>query len=150
MTTKMRYNEQQVLGIMQDYHWAMNRILDMRESLNEIFARTTKYGVEATMPKGQGHVNDPVYQEILRRERAKKSLEPLFRKVTLIQTFMDTSIYDSMDWKNKLILNLTLEGATVRAIGGELKMATTTVYSRQKAIARIIAAYSNEQDVQTA
>lgn len=132
------FNEQRVLEMMYDYHWSMKRLQDMRESLNKIFTKTTAYGVEATMPKAQGGVGDPVYNEILRRERAAKALDPLREKVLFIQHFTNSPAYDRMDWKNKLILDLTLEGMSQRQIADEMQMHHNTIHNRQKQIAKMI------------
>lgn len=138
VATKPHHMEKQVLNMMYDYHWNMKRLQDMRNSLENIFAKTTNYGIEATMPKAQGGTSDPIYNEILRRERAAKSLGPLREKVLFIQAFVNSPAYDRMDWKNKLILDLTLEGMSQRQIADELQMHHNTVHSRQKQIAKKI------------
>lgn len=139
MTTKMRYNEQQVLGMMYDYQWSVRVLQEKRSSLESIFVQTAKYGIETSMPKAQGHVNDAVYNEVLRRERATKSLNSVREKVLFLQNFLETDEYEDMDFHNKMILNMTLEGMTIRAIGRILELHHNTVHRRQQAIARIIA-----------
>lgn len=139
MTTKMRYNEQQVLGMMYDYQWSVRVLQEKRSSLESIFVQTAKYGIETSMPKAQGHVNDAVYNEVLRRERATKSLNSVREKVLFLQNFLETDEYEDMDFHNKMILNMTLEGMTIRAIGRTLELHHNTVHRRQQAIARIIA-----------
>lgn len=143
------YTERQVLDMMYEYYWSMKRLQDMRSNLENIFAKVAAGGVESTMPKGQGGTSDPIYNEVLRRERATKALEPLRRKVLFIQRFTASPAYDQMDWKNKIILELTLEGLSQRQIADELRMHHNTVNNRQRQIAKKITAGQNGQDGQT-
>lgn len=142
---KTLYSEKQVLNMMYDYHWNMKGLQNMRSRLESIFAKTTNYGIEATMPKAVGGVSDPIYNEILRREQATKALDDIREKVLLIQHFANSPMYDRMDWKNKMILNLTLEGMSQRQIADELQLHHNTVHSRQRQIAKKIV--QNVQEV---
>jgi DNA-directed RNA polymerase specialized sigma subunit len=72
--------------ILKDYHWMINSIRIMRESMEEAGEGiTAKYGIEASMPKGKGTTSDPIYREYLRREKRWKKIEQYEKKVKIIQ-----------------------------------------------------------------
>lgn len=71
-------NRKEIENILKDYHWMMNSIkmlscsmLDAGEGLS------AQYGEEAGMPKPQGVTGDPIYREIVRREKRHKVISKI-------------------------------------------------------------------------
>ncbi|MED1604092.1 hypothetical protein P4U90_02040 [Cytobacillus kochii] len=57
-------------SILKDYHWMMNSIKILRDSMKDAGeVVTAEYGNESAMPKAQGTTSDPVYKETVWREK---------------------------------------------------------------------------------
>lgn len=73
-------------SILKDYHWMMNSIKILRDSIKDAGeGLTAQYGIEAAMPKTQGTTSDPVYKESVRREKRYKKIAQYEEKVKVIQ-----------------------------------------------------------------
>lgn len=60
----------QIESILKDYHWMMNSIKILRDSMKDaVEGLIAQYGDAAGMPKAQGTTSDPVYRECVRREK---------------------------------------------------------------------------------
>lgn len=100
-------NEKQIEQLLKDYHWMINSVKVMREVLNDIGGGlTAQYGIEAVMPKAQGGTSDPVYTEVVRRNKHHKTIEGYENKIKLIQNH----IYVIKDVREKEVLHWILEG----------------------------------------
>jgi DNA-directed RNA polymerase specialized sigma subunit len=99
--------------ILKDYHWMINSIRIMRESMEEAGEGiTAKYGIEASMPKGKGTTSDPIYREYLRREKRWKKIEQYEKKVKIIQE----RIHVIQDEREFEVLHWLLDGKSYRWI----------------------------------
>lgn len=87
MTLKAKeVNSFDIENTLKDYHWMINSIKIMRQSLeNAGDGLIAQYGIEATMPKAQGQTSDPVYSEVVRRSKRWKKVESYENKVKMIQ-----------------------------------------------------------------
>ncbi|MCP3741447.1 DNA-binding response regulator [Rossellomorea sp. BNER] len=100
--------------IIKDYHWMMNSIKIMRESLEDAGEGiTAQYGVISTMPKAKGTLGDPIYKEVLRREKRRNKLQEYIEKVLVIQE----RIHVITDEREIEVLHWLLEGKSYRWIG---------------------------------
>ncbi|MEJ9210109.1 DNA-binding response regulator [Bacillus smithii] len=108
-------NKKEIEQILKDYHWMINSIKIMRKSLQEDGEEriTAQYGVESSLPKPKGTTSDPVYREILRREKRWKKIEQYERKVKMIQD----RIHVIQDEREFEVLNWLLDGKSYRWIG---------------------------------
>jgi hypothetical protein len=78
--------KKQIEQILKDYSWMMNSIRIMRESLMGAGeGLTAQYGDEAAMPKAKGTTGDPVYREIIRREKRYRVIDKYESKISVIQ-----------------------------------------------------------------
>jgi DNA-directed RNA polymerase specialized sigma subunit len=107
-------NKKEIEQILKDYHWMINSIKIMRKSLQEggeerIIAQ---YGVESSLPKPKGTTSDPVYRELLRREKRWKKIEQYERKVKMIQD----RIHVIQDEREFEVLHWLLDGKSYRWI----------------------------------
>jgi len=100
--------------ILKDYHWMINSIKIMRKSLQEAGEErlTAQYGDESALPKPKGTTSDPVYRELLRREKRWRKIEQYERKVKMIQD----RIHVIQDEREFEVLNWLLDGKSYRWI----------------------------------
>jgi DNA-binding CsgD family transcriptional regulator len=106
--------KKQIEQILKDYSWMMNSIRIMRESLMDAGeGLTAQYGDEAAMPKAKGVTGDPIYREVLRREKRRKKLNEYKNKVLVIQERM----HQVKDEREIEVLHWLLEGKSYRWIG---------------------------------
>lgn len=103
MTTK-----KDIENILKNYSWMINSIKIMRKSLQEGGEEriTAEYGVESSLPKPKGTTSDPVYRELLRREKRWRKIEQYERKVKMIQD----RIHVIQDEREFEVLNWLLDG----------------------------------------
>jgi len=66
-------NKKEIEQALRDYRWMLHAIEICQRELNKEetfrFNVTAQYGIEASMPKGQGTTSDPVAQEVVRRDK---------------------------------------------------------------------------------
>ncbi|MBN6887478.1 hypothetical protein ACUXCC_002631 [Cytobacillus horneckiae] len=104
----------QIESILKDYHWMMNSIKILRDSLKDAGeGLTAQYGDESAMPKAQGTTSDPVYKENVRREKRFKKIAQYEEKVQVIQDRM----YVIKDDREFEVLHWLLEGKSYKWIG---------------------------------
>lgn len=117
-------NKQEIEQALRDYHWMLNSIKIMRESLKDAGDNvTSQYGIEASLPKGKGKVSDPIYSEVVRRSKYWRSVHGYEKKVSLIQK----RIHLIQDDKEKEVLHWILEGKSYRWISRHMKLSETHV-----------------------
>ncbi|WP_328193394.1 LuxR C-terminal-related transcriptional regulator [Heyndrickxia coagulans] len=99
MTTK-----KDIENILKNYSWMINSIKIMRKSLQEAGEErlTAQYGDESALPKPKGTTSDPVYRELLRREKRWRKIEQYERKVKMIQdrihVIQDEREFEVLHW----------------------------------------------------
>ncbi|WAA10318.1 helix-turn-helix transcriptional regulator [Fervidibacillus albus] len=92
---------------LKDYHWMLNSIKVMRESLNDTSQNViSQYGIEASLPKGTGKNADPVFGDVIRRQKYWKRIQKYERKIKTIQD----RIHLIKDDREMEVLNWILEG----------------------------------------
>lgn len=107
-------NKKDIENILRDYHWLINSIKILRDSMSDAGeGLTAQYGVEATLPKQKGITSDPIYREVVRREKRKNKLDEYKEKVLVIQERM----YVIEDDREIEVLHWLLEGKSYRWIG---------------------------------
>jgi DNA-directed RNA polymerase specialized sigma subunit len=107
-------NKKEIEQILKDYHWMINSIKIMRKSLQEAGEErlTAQYGDESALPKPKGTTSDPVYRELLRREKRWRKIEQYERKVKMIQD----RIHVIQDEREFEVLHWLLDGKSYRWI----------------------------------
>ena len=99
---------------LNDYHWMMNSIRLLRDSMAGAGERVVRqYGQDSDMPKAQGGTSDPVYQEYLRREKRWIKIREYESKVKIVQERM----HAIKDQREIEVLHWLLEGKSFRWIG---------------------------------
>lgn len=99
--------EKQIEQLLKDYHWMINSVKMMREDLKDIGqGLTAQYGVEAVMPKAQGQTSDPVFREVIRRNKHHETVVGYESKVQIIQE----RIHVIEDVREAEVLHWILEG----------------------------------------
>ncbi|MDW0112921.1 DNA-binding response regulator [Sporosarcina saromensis] len=112
----MRAEEMEQL--VRDYHWMVNSVAVIRESMEHVGGLTSKYGNDAAMPKKSGVQNDPVFKEVTRRERRMNKIIEYEKKIMILQRRL-TAITDDRESE---ILHWLLEGKSLRWIGRHMKI----------------------------
>ncbi|MGE6260886.1 helix-turn-helix transcriptional regulator [Heyndrickxia sporothermodurans] len=106
-------NRKEIENILKDYHWMINSIKILRDSMKDAGeGLTAQYGIEATLPKPKGLTSDPVYKETIRREKRYSKIAQYEEKVQVIQDRM----YLIKDERENEVLYWLLEGKSYRWI----------------------------------
>lgn len=125
-------NKEIIENILKDYHWMLKSIKKMRESLNDAGESiTARYGIEASMPKQKGKTGDPVFGEVVRRNKYHKRIEEYEEKVKMIQE----RIHLITDNREVEVLNWLLEGKSYRWIAGHMGLSETHIRRIKDSIA---------------
>ncbi|GIN96124.1 hypothetical protein J6TS1_19940 [Siminovitchia terrae] len=105
---------EEIERILKDYHWMINSIKIMRESLKDPGeGLTAQYGVESAMPKPKGTTSDPVYKEVVRRGKRVKKIREFEEKILEFQGLFH-KVHDERECE---VLYWLLEGKSYRWIG---------------------------------
>ncbi|MCM3528284.1 LuxR C-terminal-related transcriptional regulator [Cytobacillus oceanisediminis] len=114
----------QIESILKDYHWMMNSIKILRDSMKDAGeGLTAQYGDAAGMPKAQGTTSDPVYRECVRRERRYSVIQKYEAKISVIQDCMHL-ITDEREIE---VLHWLLEGKSYRWIAMHMGLSHTHI-----------------------
>lgn len=100
-------SKEKVSAILRDYHWLINSIKVMRESMATAGERIVRtYDIDSDMPKAKGGTSDPVYQETARREKRWNNIYEYETRVRIIQD----RIHLIKDEREKEVLHFLLDG----------------------------------------
>ncbi|MED3574511.1 DNA-binding response regulator [Cytobacillus praedii] len=117
---------------LRDYHWMVKEIARLKDELNNTNSSVTaKYGIEATLPKGNG-TSDSTPREVIQRDRRHKTLRKFESKVVFID---DYSTYVEDD-REIAVLNCLLDGMSIVSISQHLGFSERKVYSIKDDIVR--------------
>lgn len=136
-------DKREIENTLKDYHWMMNTVKMMRESLQDAGdGLTAQYGIEAIMPKAQGKTGDVVYSEVVRRGKRWEQIAEYEGKIKVIQD----NIYVITDEREAEILHWLLEGKSHSWVSRHMGLSHTHVNRISISIAKQIA--ENVQHVQ--
>jgi DNA-directed RNA polymerase specialized sigma subunit len=118
-------NKKEIASILRDYHWMINEIQRQRKMLSdEVNGNfTAQYGIEASLPKGKGQNGDPIFREVIRREKKSRWIEKLEKKVMFIQEHMDCITNE----REKAVLECLLDGMSMIAISKHMGLSVRHV-----------------------
>ncbi|WP_137744850.1 helix-turn-helix transcriptional regulator [Robertmurraya siralis] len=108
--------QKEIEDVLKDYHWMMNSIKVLRKSMNDAGEGLTTRFEDADMPKAKGTTSDPVYREVVRREKRWKIVENYERKISLIQD----RLHLIKDDREIEVLHWLLDGKSYRWIGNHM------------------------------
>jgi len=109
---------------LKDYSWMIKEIQRLREELNTPNTKmTASYGIEATLPKGNG-TSDPVGREVIQRDRRYKTLKRFEKKVSFIEQHAPAIKSD----REIAVLNCMLDGMSFVAISQHMGFSERKVY----------------------
>lgn len=107
-------NKKEIENALSSYHWMINSIKILRDSMKDAGeGLTAQYGDEAALPKPKGVTGDPIYREVVRREKRWKKVAEYEEKVGIIQDRM-AAITNEREIE---VLHWLLEGKSYRWIG---------------------------------
>lgn len=140
-------NKKEIHDAIFNYHWMIRLLINKKVEMTGVSQTLiAKYGIEGSLPKGKGSVSDPVFQEILRIERYERNTERIRKKVQMIQKHLKaiTNI------KEQLILDMLLDGMSLREIASKLDMSLAAVNRKKDEIVdKIYLSIQSEQMKQT-
>lgn len=110
--------------MLSDYFWMVTTLKELEEENKTVSASTSKYGLEATMPKGND-ISNPVYGEYLRREKRLSRIEEYRAKVSYIQSVIDVINTD----RESEVLYWMLEGKSMRWISKRMGLSHVSIQS---------------------
>ncbi|PAE20517.1 hypothetical protein CHH80_10920 [Bacillus sp. 7504-2] len=132
--------QKEIENILKDYHWMMNSIKVLRDSMDDAGeGLTAQYGEEAGMPKPQGTTSDPVYREIVRREKRWKVIEKYKDKISLIQD----RFHLIKDDREIEVLHWLLDGKSYRWIGNHMGLSFSHIKRIRDSIVEQLAKETN-------
>ncbi|MBU8732344.1 LuxR C-terminal-related transcriptional regulator [Cytobacillus oceanisediminis] len=128
----------QIESILKDYHWMMNSIKILRDSMKDAGEElTAQYGDEAGMPKAKGSTSDPVYRECVRREKRYLVIHKYETKISIIQDRMHL-ITDDREME---VLHWLLEGKSYRWIAMHMGLSHTHIGRIKDSIVKKMSEY---------
>lgn len=117
--------------MITDYHWMLNVVKELRVEL-EIGAKTAQYGIEASMPKGQGNTSDPVELEVARREKKSKRLREYEMSLWTVQQ----RIEKVQGIREIQVLDWMLDGKSMRWIAKAMGLSHTHIQNIKESIVK--------------
>ncbi|MGX2958031.1 helix-turn-helix transcriptional regulator [Peribacillus sp. JNUCC 23] len=128
----------QIESILKDYHWMMNSIKILRDSMKDAGeGLTAQYGIEATLPKPQGVISDPIFKEVVRREKRYKKIAQYEEKVQVIQDRI-AAIQDDREIE---VIHWILEGKSYRWIALHMGLSHSHIGRIKDSIVNQLSAY---------
>ncbi|WP_380659879.1 hypothetical protein [Salinicoccus sesuvii] len=124
--------------IINDYHWKKRLIQSQVYDTDS--TSTAQYGIESSMPKGQGETGDKVSSMVVRNDRESRKLDKLIKEVSFIDTHEK---YINSD-KNFHILQLLKQGESKQRIKVLLNIGNRNLYER---IDQVVIVLFNAQSV---
>jgi Bacterial regulatory proteins, luxR family len=118
-------------AMITDYHWMLNAVKDIRAEL-EIGAKTAQYGIEATLPKGQGNTSDPVELEVARRDKKTKRLKEYEMQLWEVQQ----RIEKVQGIREIQVLDWMLDGKSMRWIAKVMGLSHTHIQNIKDSIVK--------------
>lgn len=139
-------NYLEIEAYLKDYHWMINSVKIGQEVAGTTGVSggnlTAQYGIEAVMPKAQGGTSDPVYNEVVRRDKHITRMIGYKSKIRLIQEHIHV-IHDARETE---VLHWILEGKSYSWIARHMGLSHTHIKRLFSSIAKQIA--GNVQHVQ--
>lgn len=120
MTVEM---ENQVVEWIRDYNFMLREIARLNRLLNSVHIGqklTATYGIEATLPKGNGGISQAELRQMDIRERR------LYRYEMIIE-FLETASEDFNDERQEIIFDCMIEGMSYSSIAIHLGCSRDTV-----------------------
>lgn len=118
----MKRNE--IEQILKDYHWMINSIKIMRESLKDPGeGLTAQYGVESSLPKPKGTTSDPVHREVIRRGKRVDKIREFEDRILDFQGLFH-KVHDERECE---VLYWLLEGKSYRWIGYHMGLSASHI-----------------------
>jgi ATP/maltotriose-dependent transcriptional regulator MalT len=119
MTTK-----REIEDALKNYAWMIHSIRMLHDDSMVSGGLTAQYGDEAAQPKAKGITGDPIYREVLRREKRHKMIEVYKYKVSIVQDRLHLITED----REKEVLHWLLEGKSYRWIGQHMGLSHVHIH----------------------
>lgn len=131
LTGQIKVTKESLLQWIKNYRWMVETIEEARQPIvkadnsSYIGAKTTMYGIEATLPKASGGTSDPVYTEVQRRVNSLNyRIKQYEQKIAEVQNRIPFVEGD----REVEVLHRLLDGDSMRAIGKHMRLSSTTIF----------------------
>jgi DNA-directed RNA polymerase specialized sigma subunit len=139
-------NRNEISETLRDYNWIINEIKRQRKLLEDAGENlTAQYGIEAAMPKAKGLTGDPIYQEVVRREKKSRWIEKLEKKILFIQSRVDRIT----DERERAVLECILDGMSMKAISRHMGLSTRHIQRIKNSIVEQMSDLSDSSEKMT-
>lgn len=125
------YSESEVRELITGYYWRTNLIEDQVYEYDS--TSTAQYGIESSMPKGQGGTGDKVLVRVMMNDKNNKQI----KKLATETSFVDEHEHKVSNSKNYHLLQLLKRGEKVSTIERLLDISERNIYNRIKQIVKV-------------
>lgn len=130
------YSINKILEIIKNYRVNMNNIRNQNNDLSSV--GVSVYGVEASLPKGNG-TSDIVATEAFRLIEGTKH----FANIKTDMKYLQDRWHRVTDEKQAMVLSLSLDGLSVEEIANIQEVSRSSVYRTLTNIAEVIKGYQH-------
>jgi len=121
---------------LRDYRWMADRMAEYhaRNRDEDIQAATSKYGIEAGLPRASG-ISDPVAREVQKRMREYERIKRYEEKLKRI----DEAVSQITDERVRAVAEALMDGERLYMIAQQIGVSRTTAYELRKLVIRHLA-----------
>src|SRR5690606_13462132 len=131
------YSIEKILQIIKYYHVNIQNLRELERDMRSV--GVSQYGEESALPRGN-KISNVVESEALRQIENSKFWAEIITDIKYLQD----RYHRITDEKEAMVLNLRMDGYSVRDIAQLMKMDRSNVYRMLKSIAKQIKGYPQE------
>jgi DNA-binding NarL/FixJ family response regulator len=121
--------------ILKNYHWMIKEIQRLSDILEDTeFNGTAQYGLEATLPKAKGNINQAIVSEVTRRTEKSERLQDYVCYVS----FINENKHKIKNERERVVLDCLLDGMSLTAISRHLNMSRQHITDLRERIMDIL------------
>lgn len=125
------YTPSEVKQLITDYHW-MVRLIE-HQVYEYDSTSISQYGIESSMPKGQGGTSDKVLVRVIKNDKDRSKTQELIDKVA----FIDEHEHMITNDKNYHILQLLKQGESITGVEVLMRISRKNIYTRINEIVNV-------------
>lgn len=125
------YTPSEVKQLITDYHW-MVRLIE-HQVYEYDSTSISQYGIESSMPKGQGGTSDKVLVRVIKNDKDRSKTQELIDKVAFIDEYENLITND----KNYHILQLLKQGESITGVEVLMRISRKNIYTRINEIVNV-------------
>lgn len=127
--------------LLRDYYWMMNIVKEQHEINNYVSISVSKFGLESITHSTNGNNSDPIHADFVRRSKRVARAKHYEEKLLEIQQMTQCIT----DYKQREIIDWTLDGRGTRWIGRKMGMTHTNVIRIKNQAIETMLGFANEK-----